>query len=582
MSITTHHNSAVIHEQIRSLYQKSPFLYLGIIIVMAIVGGFFWDRVDKTLLVGWMASIILLTLLRILLVFRYWRIRPPRHASMKWGAAFAFSSLISGLLWGSITPLFLQPDEFEAVLLVAVVLTGMCGGSLIPLSAFIPAYFSFCLPAMLPLAIIMFVDGDASIVLISYLVVTFILVMLGYSFVVNRNLADSIRLRFENLDLLEDLRHQKDIAEKANADKSRFLAAASHDLRQPLHAMDLYLGALENVLTESEQKQLLSKSRRSSKVLRELFEALMDISRLDSGSIVVNPGFVDIRQSLQELVDEFDKLASQKQIEVRMRCPLLVIYSDKVLLGRMLRNLLSNALSHSNASKILLTARRVAGKVRIEIRDNGCGIPVTEQEQVFSEFYQLNNPERDRGKGLGLGLAIVKRLANLLKLELQLFSEVEQGSCFRITAPEVEAIKTDQSPVIPDLEKDISGLFVFFIEDEASVREAMSILLRQWGCRLLAADSLDGIYRELDKLDYPIPDLLISDYRLRDNQNGLDAIKALRQRFTFLIPAIVVTGDTDQGIYDEALRQQCSVLYKPVFPADLRRAIDDCRLTRKI
>ena len=580
MSSATILDRRIRGEQVRSLYQQSPFIYLGILFAMTIVAAFFWNRADRALLIGWIAAIVILTLARTVMVLWFRKRNPQDDQAIGWGYAFAVSSLLSGILWGSIALLFLQPDQFDTVLLVAVVLTGMCAGSLVPLSAFVPAYFGFCVPAMLPLAIVVFTRAGGSLDLIAYLVAAFIFVMLGYSFTVNRNLADSIRLRFENLDLLENLRQQKEIAEKANAEKSRFLAATSHDLRQPLHAMDLYLGALGNLLTDAEHVELLQKSRQSGAALKSLLEALMDISRLDAGSIPVNPELVDVGRLLGELQQEYHAQATQCGIELRLRSRPLKVYTDRVLLGRMIRNLLSNAISHSHGQKILLAARRAGEQVRIEVRDNGRGIPAVEQEQVFSEFYQLENPERDRSKGLGLGLAIVRRLGGLLDADIDLVSASGRGSCFRLALPEADETETDFTPISDTRPVDVSGMLIFLIEDEVSVREAMTTLLKQWGCELLVGDSLGAIETELDKLEYPPPDLVISDYRLRHNRNGLDAILELRRRFASELPAIIVTGDTDKAILGQARRHGCLLLNKPVTPDALRTALADSQASR--
>ena len=582
MPINTHildrFDTPIHQEQVRTLYQQSPIIYLGIIIAMIVIGGFFWDRADNTTVIVWVALTIALTLARTAMVIRFRKIEPQGKAVLNWGLAFAFSSFLSGILWGSVAVLFLDTGQFDTVLLVAVVLTGMCAGSLVPLSTFIPAYFGYCLPTMIPLAYVLLSQDEGALILIGYLVFAFIAVLLGYSFVVNRNLADSIQLRFENLELLEDLKRQKDIAEKANTDKSRFLAATSHDLRQPLHAMDLYLGALENLLRDDEHRQLMKKSRQSSAVLKELLEALMDISRLDAGNVIVNHDRVDVKQLVDSLYEEYSEQARHQSIELRVKSQSALIDTDRLLLSRMIRNLLSNAIIHSHASKILLSARRQGERIKIEIRDNGCGIPAAEREQIFSEFYQLQNPERDRSKGLGLGLAIVKRLSLLLHHDIHLSSEIDRGSCFSILVATAHFTATDDEDTHPEQRTDISGLFILFVEDELAVREAMSTLLKQWGCELLSGDSLSAIIEELDALAYPAPDLIISDYRLRDNRSGLDAIAALRQRYTNRIPAILITGDTDKSILNKARKQRVSVLLKPVAPRDLHAGIANSQL----
>lgn len=546
---------------------------------MTVVTIFFWGKVDQQILIIWLMFNIGLTIARIILVKSFHRLKPEGESLVKWGFLFAASATISGMIWGSIALLFLQPSDIEGVLLVVIVLTGMMAGSLVPLSSFMLAYYGFCLPALIPLSIAMLSQTTGALVLIGYLVLAFILVMLGYSFVVNRNLAESIQLRFENLELLDDLKLQKDIAVKANTDKSRFLAATSHDLRQPLHAMDLYLGALGNLLTSKEQKELLNKSRQSSVALSDLLGALMDISRLDAGDILVNRSVVEVSGILQDIYNEFEDQAKQFGITLKIRVHNAYADTDPLLLARMLRNLLTNALHHSQAKKILLTSRVRANKVYLEVRDNGCGIPESETEKIFSEFYQLNNPERDRNKGLGLGLTILKRLSVLLEHKIVLKTSPHRGCCFRLELSRIETGGDHTTEVDYIQSADVSGLFIMLIEDEISVRDAMRTLLRQWGCELLAADSLSNLEKEISSLSYPPPDIIIADYRLRENKNGLQAIVSLRERFRVNIPAIVISGDTDKRIDKQVKQQGCEMLNKPVLPEVLRETIHQLQVS---
>ena len=566
-------NTPIHHEQIRALYQQSPFLFLGILAVMTVVTVFFWGRVEAVYLVSWLVINLLLTLTRILLVKAFHQVKPEGITLVNWGLVFVLSATLSGILWGAIVPLFMDPDDIESVLLVSLVLTGMSSGSQVALSTFLPAFYGFGLPALLPLAITLLAQPNGIHVLIGYLVVAFIIVNLGFSFVINRNVSESIQLRFENLDLLRNLKLQKALAEKANTDKSRFLAATSHDLRQPLHAMDLYLGALQNLITDKEQSQLLAKGQQSSAVLNELLSALMDVSRLDAGDVTVNHKVFDIAELVQTICDEYQQQTNQQGMVLQVQASSLHVDSDTVMLGRMLRNLISNACFHSGASKITVKVEKVDWQVVISVCDDGKGIPFDEQQQVFSEFYQLENAERDRNKGLGLGLAIVRRLANLLGYDLQLESREGEGCCFRIVLPFVDdEIYQDVQTEYPEA-LDVSGLFVVLVDDEKAIRHAMRTLLLQWGCELIVADGLHSLQQELDMLDYPVPNVLLCDYRLRESQTGLDVVAAIRERFDENIPAVIISGDTDRLIEKSVFRQGCEMLYKPVQPEVLRAAI---------
>ena len=565
-------DNAVKEEQVRALYRQSPILYLGMLVLLSLVAGFLVKQRLDIWSVGWVASIILLTLCRTGLSTAFHRAKPQGEAVLKWGYVFAITSLFSGMLWGAVSLIFLDFQQIDVAFLIVVMLTGVCAAGLVPLSSFPLAYFGFCLAVMLPLSFTMFQQQETSLVIIGYIILPYITVLLGYCFVVNRNFSDSIKLRFENLELLDNLREQKDIAEKANADKSQFLAAASHDLRQPLHAMELYLDALANILTEDNHKELLDKSRQSSSALKKLLESIMDISRLDASSITINKQQFNLQDLFLELKQEYEEQARKKSINLSFRSRELIIENDKVLLGRIIRNLLSNSIAHSQADKILVSARKLGRVVRIEVRDNGCGIPSNEHNNVFSEFYQLKNPERDRNKGLGLGLAIVKRLSGILGLELKLRSEIEKGSCFSLTteaklSPQVEP-DIHESVVIPSL----SGLLVALVEDEVAVREAMSVLLMQWGCELVDGESFAAVSSELDIGAYPPPDLIISDYRL-PNDDGLKVINQFRDYLGENIPALLITGDTDKAIPQQAANVGVSVLIKPVSPVDLHNKI---------
>ncbi|MCF6217734.1 MAG: hybrid sensor histidine kinase/response regulator [Gammaproteobacteria bacterium] len=566
-------DTPIHHEQIRALYQQSPFVLFSVLAVTFIVAIFFWEQVDHKLLISWVVINVTLTFARVVLVKSFHRVNPQGAILVKWGLLFSFSSVLSGIIWGQIAVLFMDTRDVINTLFAVLVLVGMASGSQISLSTFLPAYFGFGVPTLLPLAVVLFNQPEDTFVLIGYMVMVFIIASLAFSLIMNRNVSESIRLRFENLDLLESLELQKDIAEKANTDKSRFLAATSHDLRQPLHAMDLYFGALKNILTEPAQVELLNKGLQSSAALGELLAALMDVSRLDAGDVVVDRGVVNVDILLQTICDEYQEKASCHKMVLEFKPSKLLVESDELMLGRMLRNLVNNACTHSEGTHVALKAERVGEQVLLTVCDDGKGIPEPQQRQVFSEFYQLNNPERDRNKGLGLGLAIVKRLARLLHHELHLESAAGGGCSFKLRLPFAGVVDNVITDAVDTASLDVSGLFVILIDDEADIRNAMRTLLLQWGCELLVADSLKSLQRELAEINYPQPDVLLCDYRLRENQNGLEVVIAMRQYFNTEIPALIISGDTDKVIEVAAVTQGCDVLHKPIRPERLRTAI---------
>lgn len=566
MSLLERFDTPVQHELIDTLHQHSPFLLFGVVLAATVVTAFFWDRAAHATLLAWLGANLLLVLGRAVVVREYRRRRPRGRAVVRWGVLFALASTVSGMIWGSI-PVLLHPAAGPDLFVVAIVLTGMVAGSLVPLSSFLPAYFGYALFALGPLAFVLLRAPAAGAVFVGYLVLVFLAVNLGYAFVVQRTLAESIRLRFENLDLLRDLERQRAIAERASADKSRFLAASSHDLRQPLHAMDLYLGALAGLLDRDEQRALLDKVRRASGVLSGLLASLMDVSRLDAGDVRVERRPTDIAALLEAIAAEHRAQALEAGITITVESVAAYADTDPVMLARILRNLVTNACRHSGARRITLEARADGAGVAVCVCDDGRGIPEAEQQRVFSEFFQLGNPERDRTKGLGLGLAIVRRLADLLRHGLRLESRPGEGCRFCLSLPRSRAPRPTPEPDAGPEDSgadELAGLFVILVDDEAAVRDAMRILLKQWGCELLVADGVESLRRSLRALDYPRPDIVLADYRLRGGTTGLDVLDAVEAHFGAAVPAVIISGDTDAAVRRHAQRRGAPLLHKPV------------------
>lgn len=357
--------------------------------------------------------------------------------------------------------------------------------------------------------------------------------------------------------------------ELASTAKSRFLAAASHDLRQPMHALGLFVARLRETVHAPEARRTVDQIDASVRALDQLLDALLDISRLDAG--VLKPRLEDfqVQPLLERMQTEFLPAAEAKGLRLSVIPSRLVVRSDPVLLERILMNLMSNAVRYTSRGGIVVGARRREGHARLEIWDSGPGIPVEKQQAIFHEFYQLGNPERDRSKGLGLGLAIVKRLSQLLKHPLDLTSSPGRGSRFSIDLPLGEASRVTSPPRLRKPPGDLSGAFVVVVEDERLVREGMQDLLTQWGCQVVTAGSAMEAAARLAEHDR-MPDLIISDYRLRDGETGIQAISRLQAAYPVSIPALLISGDTAPERLREARESGLRLLHKPVPPARLR------------
>lgn len=360
----------------------------------------------------------------------------------------------------------------------------------------------------------------------------------------------------------------------ANEAKSRFLAAASHDLRQPMHALGLFIAQLRARTKEQETLVLVGKVEAAVTALQELLDALLDVSRLDAGVVTAAPVDFRIQPLFARLDGAFAPQAEGKGLRLRAAPTSLAIHSDPVLVERVLLNLLANAVRYTSRGGILIGCRRHGPNVRIEVWDSGVGIAPQYRDAVFQEFYQLGNPERDRRKGLGLGLAIAARLARLLHTRIELRSTPGRGSVFAIELPRSIAgtavTEPASAPVTTEL---LRGARILIVDDDALVLDAMGSLLRQWGCQVITAASGGEALARMGR-DGGAPDVVLCDYRLPGGETGVEVIARLRAAAGRNIPASLVTGDTAPERLREAREAGCPLLHKPLQPGKLRALLE--------
>ncbi len=375
----------------------------------------------------------------------------------------------------------------------------------------------------------------------------------------------------------EALRQANDDVEKASRDKSQFISTASHDLRQPLQALALLIGALAVNESEPLKLRLIRRCHDSMKTVTDLLNAVLDLSKLDSGQIEPTIETVAIGDMFERLNNEFQAEANARQLSLRMMPTSARTCSDPVLLETILRNLIQNAVRHTSRGGVLVGCRRRAGALSLEVWDSGPGIPDERLRDIFREFVQIGNQERNRAKGLGLGLSIVDRLSRLLGHRVTVRSRIGRGSVFSIDVPlETSSCGSLRAAPSSDTVADPPvGCRIALIEDDETVADATASLLTQHGHRVVMAigdaSRLDGLVASFDAP----PDIVISDYRLPNGITGVDAIEALRARFQTPIPAIIITGDTSPDILASLHRSRLPILYKPVQTDDL---LDTLRL----
>lgn len=363
-------------------------------------------------------------------------------------------------------------------------------------------------------------------------------------------------------------------AEEANIAKSKFLAAASHDLRQPVHALTLFVAMLRERIQFPEVRSLVDNAARSVEALDGLFQALLDVSRLDAGIVQPKIGDFRIAPLFTRLITEYQAQATSKNLRLSSDYPDATVRSDPALLELILRNLLSNAIRYTARGEVVLRASSTDAGLRIEVVDTGIGIPADKHKEIFREFVQLGNPERDRSKGLGLGLAIVNRVAALLQHPVDVRSKPGEGSCFSILVPygESSSIEETSASMPSSVGIAIEGLTVVVIDDEPAIRDGMQGILTGWGCTAVTAASADEARDTLHARQL-MPDIIIADYRLRDEKTGAQAIETLRREFGTNLPGIIITGDTAPERLREASTSGFVLMHKPVAPAKLRSTL---------
>ncbi|WP_296753225.1 ATP-binding protein [Thiobacillus sp.] len=366
-----------------------------------------------------------------------------------------------------------------------------------------------------------------------------------------------------------DLAAKKDMAERANQAKSRFFAAASHDLRQPLHALSLFVAALKARTHQPETQTLIDNIEASTAAMELLFNALLDISRLDAGAIEPHRVHFPVQKLLNDLEQQFGAVAAERRLRLRFRPCNATLYSDPLLIERILINLVANAIRYTDDGGVLVACRRRGRTIRISVVDTGRGIPPDQQEHVFHEFVQLHNAARDRSRGLGLGLAIVSRLGRLLGHRVALRSRPGHGSSFSIDIPLGDARLIEAPvPAAPPGQVPADAL-VLLVDDESAILRGMAELFDNWNIDLVTAHSADEAVQWLDSLGR-VPDVIVSDYRLPEDTDGIEVVNRLRRKYGRDIPAILVTGDTAPDTIQRIARAGFPLLHKPLRPAKLR------------
>jgi signal transduction histidine kinase/CheY-like chemotaxis protein len=525
------------HEQLRLLALRVRHIPGPVIVSVLFIAAFAWQSSPAGTIVAWVAIVIACLALRARLLAS--AATAPVSEIGRDTRRMILTTAPVGLALGAAAPLFFTHLDVYGRAFVTIVMIGWIAGGPATSIGHARAFLAFTVPITLQLVIMWTVADRLVGLAIGAMLLLFFAVQARYTREAARTLLQSLSQRHRNRRLVEKLRRARDEAQSATAAKSLFLAAASHDLRQPLSALALHSAALSRRKGDPRVEHIASKMDGCIASMGALLGALLDISQLDANTLPLHPEAVRLSDLCAGVGHEFKDAAAQRGLHLRVTTdgdPW--VHTDPEQLKRLVRNLLDNAVKYTLEGSVTLSVRAERGGAVLSVADTGPGVPDDKHEAVFQEFVQLHNPERDRRRGLGLGLAIVRRLVQLLGAELRFESRIGRGTTVSIILPAIARPLVVPSPP-PSREISITGWCVLVLDDEVDVREAMRTLLEELACAvMLASDPQEAV----DAARRHRPDLVLADLRLRDHQSGIDAVRQIRD-VCGSVPALLVTGD---------------------------------------
>jgi signal transduction histidine kinase/CheY-like chemotaxis protein len=579
-------NLPIRAEQIRARIEGYPLMLFAQLLLAPLLAMLMWDKVAHGVLQAWVATVYCVHAVE----FSFWRRRRSKNKGVAqnraWGRLFRILTAASSITWGSAGVLMFVPGDLAYQALLICVVMGLTAGGATSNPFHPPSMFIYQAGVLLPTLGRLAWENDTTHWVLFGMLGMFCIFVLKSALELIRTFEQSQRRRFENellvgalLERKRDAEASRQLAEQANQAKSRFLATASHDLRQPLQALRLFSEALQDAAKDKETVRLSGQINKSVVALVDMFDDLLDVSRLDAGIVEPRWQHFTLGSLLDRLYGDFAPLAQAKGLSFQLPVCMgehreqsdcnVVIYSDPFLLERMLRNLISNSIRYTDTGGVAVRCICTPEQIELEVADTGIGIKASTLPHIFEEYYQADNPHRDRRKGLGLGLAIVRRIEGLLGTKVRVRSEPAVGSTFSFAVPVGDASQLAQPFVITHSHYDLNGRVVALVEDDQDIREQSHGLMEQWGCRVVAGEYADDVMRKLDIAEVR-PDLLVCDYRLPHGMTAIHVIKRMRELWGSQLPAVVLTGDTASETLNEIHASGAILLHKPIAPVRLR------------
>lgn len=569
----------VLVEQLRFLFTLWKRAPVPVALVQIYLGYLAWNHASHVVYVAWALTSLGIITLRPILAWKVVRNGSLAANPERWERIFVVVTFVSGVVSGAGMLLFQPGLSGHDQALFTMVMCCWAAGAIATSGIHAKTFYAFAGPFFAQIMLTWILWPTAGSWYVVFLLCALFLVLLMFVRNADSMALNSIRIRFERDEAVSrlqqlnaELREAREQAEEANRAKSRFLASSSHDLRQPLHAISLLAAALSAVAKEPQVLDIVARIDGSLQVMNKLFAALLELSRLDAGVVTVKKEHVSLDSVLKPLEDEYELKCREKQLGFVVRTEPLALDTDPVLLERIVRNLLENALRYTVAGGIELVVALHGENVKITVRDTGLGIPEEQLQNIFEEFYQIHNAARDRNRGLGLGLAIVRRLVRLLGYTIDVHSTAGQGSAFTCVIPSTAVVTgaiARSGAGVEEPQPTVSGRRVVVVDDDEDVRSAISLLLRTWGCDPIVTGNVDAALDSIAE-GGARPDLLVVDFRLTGGRTGVDVIRAVREKYRDL-PALVITGDTGPDSLQTIRAAELRYLHKPVQPEALRR-----------
>ncbi|MDP9879199.1 signal transduction histidine kinase/ActR/RegA family two-component response regulator [Variovorax boronicumulans] len=554
----------VLREQVATVHANAPAAYLADFLTAQTLGIGLFVATRRWQVLLWMALHLALTLRR---AYRRYQRTPDAAAHPEYWARFnARNVLMRSCVWGLAPWLCVPPGRNLGLwVMVIVMMMGGCAGGALSLAVLKRNIPRFIVPSMASLTLALAWRGDTVHLFLATGCLLYMGVMIIFALQHHRLLTAALTMRFEKEALAEQLSHQIAATQRASEEKTRFLAAASHDLRQPLHAIALFGAVIEKKLQGSDEWNHAARLMDAVGTLGDSLDTLLDISRLDAGEVSPQIRPVELNPLFLALNNVFAAQAADRDLQLRLRATPCWVLSDPQLLQRLLSNLVDNALKYTVRGGVVVAARARGPLVWIDVCDTGIGIPHEHLGRIFDEFYQVGNPGRDRAQGLGIGLSIVHRLSRLMAHPLQVRSRLDHGSRFRLVLPAVSASGVAPLAVRPDAALPLPQR-VLLIDDEAAIRQAVTGLLQAHGVRIDAVASeaeAEAVLAQAAHASAPV-EVLLCDVRLADGGDGLAAAQRLCARFGPGLQALLITGETAPQRQQQMRESGLQVLLKPV------------------